>query len=211
MKKKDDRPSAKCDSSRARASQHPQSFANLSSWSNLWTYASRPPPSEHSIEDRNSSGRSNHVYAWAKVCFRTLPCSAQVALSIMGAIGCAIGGAHFFLPDGNMAAMGFTPEKFLPKKVAMPDEISLLINHMVGIYGAAALGYSAMCFLAAFVYTSREAKQITCASFLVWMVFGLITQFTKPAGTGVEGSPATGPIPLMILFIVLPSYAFMQA
>ena len=29
------------------------------------------------------------------------------------------------------------------------------------------------------------------------------------AGTGVEGSPATGPIPLMIVFLVLPLYAYM--
>jgi len=138
----------------------------------------------------------------------------DLLLSLMGIICVAIGGPHFALADGNMPAMGFTPDRFMPKKVAMPPQVSLLINHMVGIYGAAALGYGALCLLAAHArvfINSKPLKQAVCLGFLVWMLLGLAAQFTKPAGTGEDGSPATGPLPVLLAFIAMPTVGYFIA
>lgn len=114
---------------------------------------------------------------------------------------------HIFAADGNMATMGFTPAAFLPKKVAMPDEISLLLTHLCAILGSAQVAIGIMCLLAA-MGSSKEAKKLALQGTIFYFIVALAMQFYKPAGTGADGSPATGPLPLLI-GLMLPSFAAM--
>ena len=49
-----------------------------------------------------------------------------------------------------------------------------------------------------------EAKKIACRAMLMYNVLVLAIQFYKPSGTGAEGSPEAGPLPVLVI-LALPS------
>ena len=109
---------------------------------------------------------------------------------------------HAFMEDGNMGAMGFTPAAFMPRKYPLPPEINLLINHMVGIFGCAGIGMIATLLCTYFFCSESASKKSALFGSLTYQVLCLWMQFYKPSGTGVEGSPASGPIPVLIALCI---------
>ena len=56
--------------------------------------------------------------------------------------------------------------------------------------------------------TTSEAapKKLALRVMVIYQVLTIVMQFYKPSGTGVEGSPAMGPIPIIVT-LALPSVA----
>jgi len=108
---------------------------------------------------------------------------------------------HLIAEDGNTAAMGFTYAQFMPLKgrspLPVPEEINLLISHLCAILGAGQLALVLMCLMG---YASSEAtnKRLAVRTMLLYSMVSLLVQVYKPSGTGAVGSPASGPIPIII-------------
>mmetsp|Transcript_42797 Transcript_42797/g.137563 ORF Transcript_42797/g.137563 Transcript_42797/m.137563 type:complete len:139 (-) Transcript_42797:314-730(-) len=111
---------------------------------------------------------------------------------------------HVLAEDGNVAAMGWDVASFMPKKTAVPVELNLLLSHFAAILGSAQLSLVAMNLLA---YLSEVAavKKLAIQVMVICQALCIAMQFYKPAGTGAEGSPASGPIPV-IIGLALPTF-----
>ena len=116
---------------------------------------------------------------------------------------------HILAEDGNMAGMGFEYGKFMPMKGKMPlpvpAEITLVLTHICAVLGSSQLALVAMCLLAALTTTELGAKKMAVRTMMVYNVLITIMQFAKPSGTGKDGSPETGPIPVIIA-LALPNF-----
>ena len=62
--------------------------------------------------------------------------------------------------------------------------------------------------LAAFALWSRDApaKKLALGSHLLGQVFTTAVNYAKPPGTGLEGSPGSGPLPLMAALMLISLY-----
>ena len=78
------------------------------------------------------------------------------------------------------------------------------MTHIISICGVMQVTMALLCLLFATCTSDKGAKKLVI--FVCLCCFAGITamQFQKPAGTGAEGSPATGPLPLL-LAIAVPS------
>ena len=108
---------------------------------------------------------------------------------------------HIFAEDGNMLAMGWDMAKFMPSKgrtpLPVPVEFSLMVAHLCGILGSCQLSLVIMCLLAG-LSSSIDAKRLALRTMVVYQALVISMQFYKPSGTGVEGSPAMGPLPVIV-------------
>jgi len=108
---------------------------------------------------------------------------------------------HLLAEDGNTAAMGFEYAKFMPLKrnspLPVPEEINLLIAHLAAILGSGQLALVLMCLMAS-ASSESAAKRLAVRTMLLYSILALLVQVYKPSGTGAEGSPASGPIPIII-------------
>ena len=118
---------------------------------------------------------------------------------------------HVLTEDGNMAGMGFDYAKFMPMKgkapLPVPEEINLLIFHIAAILGSAQLSLVLMGLMAALTTASLEPKKLAVRTFMAYNVLITIMQFYKPSGTGKEGSPPTGPLPVIVGLALPAAYA----
>ena len=92
------------------------------------------------------------------------------------------------------------------KVKALPVEVDLCMTHICAILGSMQLTLVVMCVLAA-KSKSKEVKTMALRVVLVGQVLVTAMQFYKPSGTGAEGSPATGPIPVIIAMALPVVYA----
>ena len=110
------------------------------------------------------------------------------------------GASHILDEGGNIKNMGWELAQFMPGKAkvkALPVEVDLCMTHICAILGSMQLTLVVMCVLAA-KSKSKEVKTMALRVVLVGQVLVTAMQFYKPSGTGAEGSPATGPIPVII-------------
>lgn len=143
----------------------------------------------------------------------------QIVLDVLALTAFAFGVPHLFFADGNLPAMGFDYASFMPnvvfglqgKKSEVPPEIELLLQHGFALVGAAACACGICYFLAAHVFKTKSAKLIVAVMAFLWNLGNLVIQFAKPSGTGVDGSPAHGPIPALVIFALLPIVVFATA
>ena len=117
---------------------------------------------------------------------------------------------HILSDDGNMEGMGFDYGKFMPMKgkapLPVPEEINLLLFHICAILGSAQLSLVLM-GLMGWAATSLEPKKLAVRTFMAYNVLITIMQFHKPSGTGKEGSPPTGPLPVIVALSLPAAYA----
>jgi len=95
--------------------------------------------------------------------------------------------------------------RLLPcRKAKLPAELFLMVTHTASILGVMQVTMALLCLLFATCISDKGAKKLVI--FVCLCSFAGITamQFQKPAGTGAEGSPATGPLPLLVA-MALPS------
>jgi len=106
-----------------------------------------------------------------------------------------------------MLAMGWDIAKFMPTKgrtsYPVPIEFSLMTSHLCSILGSCQLSLVVMCLLAG-LSSSTDAKKLALRTMVVYQLLVIAMQAYKPSGTGVEGSPAMGPLPIIIV-LALPS------
>lgn len=88
------------------------------------------------------------------------------------------------------------------RKTKLPSELFLLVTHIISICGVMQVTMALLCLLFATCTSDKGAKKLVI--FVCLCCFAGITamQFQKPAGTGNEGSPATGPLPLLVAITV---------
>ena len=48
----------------------------------------------------------------------------------------------------------------------------------------------------------KAVKKLAVRVMVFYQLAAIAMQFYKPAGTGAEGSPATGPIPVMVALLI---------
>lgn len=78
-----------------------------------------------------------------------------------------------------------------------------MVTHICAILGTCQLSLVIMCLLAG-LSSSLDAKRLALRTMVVYQALVIAMQFYKPSGTGVEGSPAMGPLPVIII-LGLPS------
>lgn len=114
---------------------------------------------------------------------------------------------HIFAEDGNLLAMGWDMAKFMPLKgrnpLPVPVEMKLLLSHLAAILGSGQIALVAMCLMAALT-SSSGAKKLALRTMVVYQFCVIVIQFFKPSGTGADGSPAMGPLPILV-GLALPS------
>lgn len=132
------------------------------------------------------------------------PCSQGLSDYILffnAGIFMLFGLPHIFAEDGNLLAMGWEIGKFMPMKgknpLPVPQEISLLITHLAAILGSAQVALVVMCLLAA-ISSGPSAKKLALQTIVFYQLTIIAIQFYKPSGTGADGSPAMGPLPILI-------------
>ena len=115
---------------------------------------------------------------------------------------------HIFQEDGNLKNMGWDVALFMPKKgktpLPVPVEVELVLSHVCAILGSTQLAIVVMCMLAAM--STKECKALALRVVLFLQVVMIAMQFYKPSGTGVEGSPAMGPLPVMVALALPNTY-----
>lgn len=118
---------------------------------------------------------------------------------------------HVVFADGNLASMGFAYQRFMPSdspadSPAVPPEIDLLIVHLTGVFGAIGMALNGMLIaFALFCYDDR-AKRLALGSHLCAQAFTTCVNYAKPPGTGADGSPSSGPLPLMLSLIAIGAF-----
>ena len=120
-------------------------------------------------------------------------------------IGAVFAVPHILSPDGNLATMGFELDNFIPSGMgvfgrggaSLPDEIMLCITHLLSIFGCSLLALVLMSLSAA-LSKEKPVKQLAIRVMCFYMVMTIGMQFFKPSGTGADGSPETGPLPVLI-------------
>ena len=112
---------------------------------------------------------------------------------------------HLLKDDGGIADMGWDVPSFMPKKgktpYPVPTEISMLQSHLCAIIGASQAALVIMCLLAA-TSGSKSAKFAALKVMSVYSILLFAMQFHRPSGTGAEGSPASGPLPVLVAIAV---------
>ena len=114
--------------------------------------------------------------------------------------GCRFDETNWYVPllfASPSACRGFEYAKFMPKKTTVPVEIELLLRHICAILGSAQVAIGVLCVMAA-MSKSKEAKKIALSTTVFYFAVVTGMQFYKPAGTGADGSPATGPLPVIV-------------
>ena len=127
---------------------------------------------------------------------------------LFNAVICALFGMpHILKPDGNLHALGFAwTTSFMPKSALgrppLPEELRLMVTHLAAMLGAAQLTVALICLLLVVSSVDKSTKKLVIAAILFYDVLTILLQFSKPAGTGVEGSPEAGPLPLLVALAV---------
>ena len=82
-----------------------------------------------------------------------------------------------------------------------------MVTHTASILGVMQVTMALLCLLFATCTSDKGAKKLVIFGCLCSFAGIIAMQFQKPAGTGAEGSPATGPIPVIIAMALPVVYA----
>ena len=88
------------------------------------------------------------------------------------------------------------------RKAKLPTELFLMVTHTASILGVMQVSMALLCLLFATCTSDKGAKKLVIFVCLCSFAGIAAMQFHKPAGTGAEGSPATGPLPLLVGIMV---------
>ena len=85
----------------------------------------------------------------------------------------------------------------------VPQEIELLLVHLTGAFGACGLSLNILLASLALCCRDLRAKRCALSAHLLAQVLYLHVSWSTPPGTGVDGSPAGGPLSLQLALIAL--------
>ena len=136
--------------------------------------------------------------------------------------------SYFLLPnvimvDGGLALLGFDYGRFMPKAGLLPKlhaplpkmgakptplepvppEIAMLINHLVSAFGACGLAFNAVLVAFALFSSEKREKRLVLICHLGAQLFTTAVAMARPPGTGADGSPAGGPLPLQLTLMAI--------
>ena len=77
-----------------------------------------------------------------------------------------------------------------------------MVTHTASILGVMQVTMALLCLLFATCTSDKGAKKLVIFGCLCSFAGIIAMQFQKPAGTGAEGSPATGSLPLIVAIAV---------
>lgn len=117
---------------------------------------------------------------------------------------------HIVFADGNLASLGFDYARFMPKErghaaatLPVPLEIERLIVHITGAFGACGMALNAMLYAFAIFSHDVPSKKLALSCHLLAQALTTSVNYAKPPGTGLDGSPGSGPLPLIVALMLI--------